>query len=226
MSLSDFDKESAIARYKGAYKRFGYSPKSLGWDKGKQDLRFSVLTSHFACRSKSILDIGCGFGDLTRYLTRHCSGEYTYTGIDVVPEFIDEAVRSHAAANIRFLREDFLSPSFTEEFDIILASGIFNLKPTKTNQYAYIYSVMQKAFLACREGFCFDFLSDKVDFTHNHTFHSNPEKILSMAYTFSRNVILKNNYFPFEFSLCVMKDDSFSPEDTIFTVWKSISQAG
>jgi len=221
MTLSHSDKTAAIEFYRSRYQRFGYSPKSLGWDKGKQDIRFQILTSFFTCAGKRILDIGCGFGDLNTTLRHTCGDDYAYLGIDLVSEFIMEAQKRYAATNMRFMAGNFLEFDFTERFDLIFASGIFNNKQEETNQYEYISDVMQKSFMLADEGLCFDFLSDKVDYTHTHTFHSSPEKILSIAYSLSRNVILQNNYFPFEFTICVFKDDSFSVEDTIFNRWKT-----
>lgn len=46
-------------------------------------------------------------------------------------------------------------------------------------------------------------------------------KILEMAYKLSRNIILRNDYMPFEFSIVIFKDDSFSKEDTLFTKYKN-----
>lgn len=65
-------------------------------------------------------------------------------------------------------------------------------------------------------GITFDFLSDKVDYQYEHTFHSSPERILGYVYSKSRNVILRNDYMPFEFSVFIFKDDSFKSEDTVF----------
>ena len=80
--LPEDELKSIINRYKKRYEKFGFDPRSLGWDKGKQDLRFSVLTDFFDCRGKSILDIGCGFGDLNKFLFNQYQFEYEYVGID------------------------------------------------------------------------------------------------------------------------------------------------
>jgi hypothetical protein len=89
------------------------------------------------------------------------------------------------------------------------------------DNYMFINSFMQKAFNLANNGIAFDFLSDKVDFQYEHTFHSSPSKILDMAYDLSKNVILKNNYMPFEFAVMIFKDETFTKEDTIFTRYKS-----
>jgi SAM-dependent methyltransferase len=215
------DKDITIERYKKRYLEFGYSPKTLGWDKGKQDLRYHVLFEEFDIENKSILDIGCGFGD-ANLLLKHKTSSYTYVGIDIVEELILEARKKYADEKyVTFLVEDFLQCELRQQFDIVVASGIFNFKLHNADNYAFIKSFMSKAFGLAKEGVAFDFLSDRVDFQYEHTFHSNPMIILEMAYSFSKNVVLKNNYMPFEFCVTLFKDQSFSKEDTIFGRYKN-----
>ncbi len=52
MKLSKTDLDATISRYSKRYQQYGYSPRSLGWDKGKQELRFEVLTSLYDFRGK------------------------------------------------------------------------------------------------------------------------------------------------------------------------------
>lgn len=92
--------------------------------------------------------------------------------------------------------------------------------PIDEDNYAYVYEVMKKALLLCKDGIAFDFLSDKVDYKLDHAFHYDPVRILNIAYSFSRRVLLRNDCFPFEFSVYVYKDDSFSKEDTTFIQYK------
>jgi SAM-dependent methyltransferase len=219
--MSSSEKEKVIQRYAKRYDEYGYSPKTLGWDKGKQDLRYSILLEEFTLDKKSILDIGCGFGDANKIL-KQITSEYSYTGIDIVDELLLEAKNNYKdEANISFIHGDFLEKEFTQEYDILLASGIFNFRLEEQDNYEFIESCMKKAFELAKDGIAFDFLSDKVDFKSELTFHSSPSAILDMAYRLSKNVILKNNYMPFEFTIVIFKDESFKVEDTIFTRFKN-----
>lgn len=219
--MTDYDKNNVITRYKNRYKQFGFSPKTLGWDKGKQDLRYHILFEEFNLEDKYILDIGCGFGDANKFLQQKIRN-YKYLGIDIVEDLINEAKKIYENnENIDFILEDFLKMSQNKSFDIAVASGIFNFKLEKINNYEFIEAFMQKAFNISKEGIAFDFLSNKVDFEYEHTFHSDPAKILNMAYKLSNNVILKNNYMPFEFSIIIFKDQNFEKEDTIFKRFKN-----
>lgn len=204
--------------YEKRYREYGYDPRTLDWDKGKQIMRFSILTSQYDFRGKDVLDIGCGFGDLNRVLQAKTGGDYRYYGIDVSQALLSEAQSRYGNDRIRFVCGDFLAMNVPEA-DYAIASGIFYLKLQEGDNYVLMDQVMRKAFHLCRVGFAFDFLSDKVDFRKENTFHSSPERILELAYGLSRNVILLNNYMPFEFSLFVFKDDSFDPKCTIFNRW-------
>jgi SAM-dependent methyltransferase len=222
MKLSKKDIKEVVDRYSKRFLQFGYSPKTLGWDKGKQDIRFDILTSQYNFQNKSILDIGCGFGDLNKSLQNKFKFDYKYYGIDIVPDLIDQAKKKFTGKNICFFCGDFLSEEFNSKFDYAIASGIFNFKLLEGDNYNYIENVINKAFELCRDGFAFDFLSDKVDYQYENTFHSNPEKILNIAFKYSRNVILRNDYMPFEFTLFVFKDDSFEKSDTVFNRYKML----
>jgi SAM-dependent methyltransferase len=219
--MPEKDKNTVIERYSNRYKEHGYSPKTLGWDKGKQDLRYSMLFSEFDLRNKSILDIGCGFGDANKLLKAK-AGDYHYLGIDLVGDLIKEAKKRYAGEkHIEFMEGDFLDLELEGEYDIIVASGVFNFKLFDGDNYDFIQSFLEKAFSLARVGVAFDFLSDKVDYQYEHTFHSDPAKILIMGYALSRNIVLRNDYMPFEFCMTVFKDDSFSADDTIFTRFKN-----
>ena len=186
---------------------------------------FEILTSQFELENKKILDLGCGFGDLNSYLKNKGIHNYEYLGVDIVDELIKEArVRNslNKQAKIEYVCEDFLKKEFHESFDYVISSGVFNRKFSgELDNYTFILKCLDKAFNLCRGGVAFDFLSDRVDYQYQHTFHSSPMKILEMAYKLSRNIILRNDYMPFEFSIVIFKDDSFSKEDTLFTKYKN-----
>ena len=69
----------------------------------------------------------------------------------------------------------------------------------------------------CKIGLAVNFITDKVDYKHDHNFNSSPEKILSIAYNLSKRIVLRNDTFPFEFSIIIYKDDTFRKEKTLFT---------
>ena len=64
LKTHDSYRDQIVKKYTNNYLKYHYSPKTLGWPKGRQDIRFEILLSFFECKGKKILDIGCGFGSL------------------------------------------------------------------------------------------------------------------------------------------------------------------
>lgn len=95
------------------------------WD---QELRFEGLLGVIASRVQpfSLLDVGCGQGDLYAYLRRRGYEAGSYTGIDVLPEMVAAARARHPGG--RFLLADLLSPETPAgPFDYVVCSGALNV---------------------------------------------------------------------------------------------------
>lgn len=220
MTMSEGDRRATVERYAARYDVYGYSARTLGWEKGKQALRFDVLTSQCDLSGMAVVDIGCGFGDLNVILDRKFGPTYRYTGVDLVPQLLLEARRRWPGPRHRFMEGDFSSMDLEGEFDYAIASGIFNHRFESTSNKEFAMATMTRAFELCGVGIAMDFLSDKVDYRHEHTYHSAPEEVLAFAYGLTRNVVLRNDYMPFEFTIFLHKDDSFDPVDTVFNAYK------
>ena len=221
---NEYDRLNQVNCYSSRYYEHGYSMLTLGWNKGKQDVRFDNLVSDFASdiASASCIDLGCGFGDFLPYW-RACGGE-GYIGVDIVPELINEAkMRLGDIGDSLFVVADFLDEDFNYEADFIVASGPFNYKFEHASNYDFIEQCLRKSFFLCKNAVSFNFLSDKVDWKNDHAWYSSPSTILDIAFVLSRNIILRNNYMPFEFNITVFKDDSFEASDTLFTRYKNKS---
>ena len=65
-----------------------------------------------------------------------------------------------------------------------------------------------------------NFITDRVDYHEDLIFNTRPEEMVTLALSLTRNFVLCNDYFPFEFSLFLNKDDSFETSDTIFNAYK------
>jgi SAM-dependent methyltransferase len=202
--------------YKGLYQKHGYSADALGWHKGNQFLRFYQLTNLWDLNNSNILDIGCGFGDFNNYLQANNISEYNYLGIDILEEFILEGVKQYPQKNVEFIKGDFLTTDIDKNVDFSIASGTFNYKIEGVDCYDYIYENIKKMFEFSNKAIAIDLLSDRVDYFHEHNFNYNPMKILEMAYSLSKRVVLNNSVFPFEFAIIIFKDDSFEKEKMHF----------
>ncbi|OVE70734.1 hypothetical protein CCS79_01810 [Clostridium diolis] len=209
VKLSKEDKESLISRYEGSFKINGFSPRAVLWTEEKQKIRFDALISEFNLENKSILELGCGFGDINKILQKRYK-KYEYYGIDLVEDFICTAKSIYNNDSIMFECGDFLNREFKRKYDYIIESGIFNIKLKEMNNYNFIETSIRKAFELCNEALAFNFITERVNYKDDDFYYINPERILEIAYKYSKKVILKSDYLPFDYTVIIYKDDSYT----------------
>jgi ubiquinone/menaquinone biosynthesis C-methylase UbiE len=215
ISVSD---DKLLAYYQANFQKYGIHENSLGWTKGKQNIRFHQLTKPFSLSNRTILDIGCGFGDLLGFFKNQRINYKNYIGIDLIPEFVEVAQKNWSSAHHQFILGNYLEiPDVVTDFTI--ASGIFGhrLYESQKEQYEHVTRVLEKAMATSSVGVSFDFISDKTDFSSSSKdFHASPEEILKIAYGLTRNVVLDNSALPFEFSITLFKNQKFETAKTVF----------
>ncbi len=210
--------QKTIDRYNQRLKEHGISEKALGWgDKGRSRLRFEILCSVWDFQDKVILDYGCGFGDLYQYIKETHAGNFKYIGIDL-NENIIEIAKSRQYENAEFYvvseQPHLLLDKLNTKIDYILSSGIFNYKLANNSEFIKNTFTLFNKYSA--KGFASNFLSDKVDFKSESNHHSNPAEIVDLCYQYSNNIVLKNNYMPYEFTVFVSKGEPINKDFNVY----------
>lgn len=137
--------------YQKLYKEHGYSYRSLHWSsEAAQKKRFEMFLD-FNLKNTSLLDLGCGFGDLYKFLMDKkipCS----YTGYDEVEEFILFAKKQYGG--------NFFCKSLQEgeSFDYIVASGLFAFGDRN-----FFLSSLRHMRSASKKGFAFNIYHPTYD---------------------------------------------------------------
>ncbi|MEZ4873760.1 MAG: class I SAM-dependent methyltransferase [Bdellovibrionales bacterium] len=206
------EKLKIIERYNKRLAENGDTPKALGWDKERHNLRFFILTSLWELNEASVLDFGCGLGDLWGYLDAQNKRPARYLGVDINSQLIGRAQKKYPSGEFRTF--DFDVDILDSKFDFVFSSGAHNFK--LKNNWDYIEKSILSFDKWSSKGFAINFLSDKVDFRANELHYTNPSQVLDFCYGISRNVVLRNDYMPFEFTVFVRKDDPVDPEKTVF----------
>ena len=142
--------------YLDAASRYGGGFGSLLWaSRTTQETRFDAMTRLCNLRGKSMLDVGCGRGDLLDYLLRRGIQLDHYTGIEAVPELAGAAAcKNHPRCLI--IPCDFITEParlFTGA-DVIYFSGSLN-----TLEPRAFYETLRLAHQAAVESVVFNFLS-------------------------------------------------------------------
>ena len=219
--LNQIDYSEYIDIYTRRYEKFGYSPVTLGWNTGKQDIRFNLLRNGFDLEGCSILDIGCGFGDLNRFLQSRYSS-YSYVGVDLVPSLISKARElypSSSSYHIHFCEGDFLRCNFEDKYDYVFICGVFGKRLKDDDNYDYVESVVKRATGLANLGVGMDFstsLGQKL--CKSYGFLYEPYKIVQIVSKYANNFILNHAYFPTEFSVLINKNTAYG-SDNIFNTF-------
>jgi SAM-dependent methyltransferase len=219
------DRRDYIERYEARLSRFGHSPEALGWGKtGRQEVRFSILSEAILeCPTSSVMDVGCGFGDLYDFLTaRGWHGRYS--GIDIVPGLLEVAKKRHPNLDLREL--DITAGELqAEKYDFVVASGVFNARLRHGDNLAFIESALRTMYGIARIAVAADFMSTHVDFQHPDGWHTDPAWAFALGKKLSRRVVLRHDYMPFEFALVIYCDDSISCRN-VFQAFERILGTG
>ncbi|WP_328388875.1 class I SAM-dependent methyltransferase [Nocardia sp. NBC_00416] len=93
------------------------------------DRRFAVESLHLD-RSRRVLDIACGPGNFTRYLSEHVAADGYVTGIDYSPPMLARARADNAGPRAGYVRGDARYLPFADgTFDAVCCFGALYLIP-------------------------------------------------------------------------------------------------
>lgn len=195
---------------------YGDNTKTVNMHIVNQYAGFISLTNDIDMDNGSILDIGCGLGDINDFFKYIGTKNYNYLGIDIVESFIKHAQEKYIEDFIKFKQGNFIDDSFDNGFDYIMGNKIFYRKINGIDTFEYIKEVIVKAFNLCNKGVMFNFLSDKAEIKYEKNYYMSPSTILDLSFELSRNVILRNDYSPFEFSIIIFKENDIHIRPTYF----------
>jgi len=138
--------------YRSALARHGHTPAGAHWNSAhSQRARFAALRRFLPpdLSQSSLVDAGCGLGDLYLYLVTNGDRPGQYLGIDVVEPMVDTArARTGCTILLRDILEDPLP-----EADYYLCSGAMNTLTREETQ-----RFIARCFAAARHGLIFNLL--------------------------------------------------------------------
>lgn len=186
--LSDTDAIVWFHQYKiNQYNNQDY--RALGWrDSESQQIRFKVLAQIADLNHHSVLDAGCGHGDLRTFL-KDVYPDVHYQGIEQMRKFVAVAQRRYATwPNTTFHEGNFMTDTLPE-VDYTLINGSLNYRSSDPE---FIYKAIKRLYDNSKLGFGFNLLSH---ITPNDNLVSyNPETILTYCRTLSNHVVFKDDY--------------------------------
>ena len=192
--------KSTVARYSDRFKDLGRNARALGWGSDEQQCyRFEQVLRGIALERKSVLDIGCGFGDLLSYCLKAECKPTNYIGWDINPDLIAEAKKQHPSSTFTVLNlAEQTKATPVADIGVMLGVLNFNFKDSYDNK-TFTKMMIEKAFLSVSEVLVVDFLSiyRTADYPkEDGVFYHDPTEMLAFALDLTPNVKLHHNYAP------------------------------
>jgi len=172
------------------------SSYALGWrDQESQAIRFRALAAIANLNDRTILDAGCGYGNLLPYLSNLYQLAH-YTGIEQIPELLDNAISLYG----HLPRTTFISGNFLEGglpvADYVLACGSLNYGSTDPG---FIYQAISHLYQHCSRGFGFNLLRTVP--AGGYLAAYDPQNIEQYCHTLTKQVVLKTDYAKEDFTI-------------------------
>jgi SAM-dependent methyltransferase len=213
--------DNQIKKVNGYYdellKKYGVKPSALGCPKGRQELRFKNIDKLFFSGC-TVLDYGCGFADLNRYLKKRFSKDkFTYSGCDIMPKFLDISKKLYPEVNFFDLR----SEKIDQKFDITAAFGVFNFLYTKDkdNHFEIVKTKLKDVFSITNKYLLVDFQTEFVDYKQNDSYHQNIDILVDFIGNYmSRRFEIIHSYLPYEYSVIIYKESEIDTNDNTFLI--------
>lgn len=182
-----------MTSYSDTLKEYGPDdPRSVKWGtKQTQYFRFKILCEIGDLTDASIVDYGCGLGDLYDYLlTQGFKGNYI--GVDENQDLIEAATKKYPV----YFAVGHNIPSC----DYVLLSGVFN-EPVE-NREQLIRTTIKAAFESAKKGVGINFIYTPTE----GMAHSDPLDLFTFANTLSPFVTLRQDYRQGNFTLFIYKN--------------------
>jgi len=202
----EFDFEKSNILFKRMYSIFGQnSAESLHWKSAEsQRLRYEIYYMMGSFENKSILDLGCGLGDLYGFLKQRVK-KFEYLGVDILPEFVKGASNKFPGA--RFVKGDILTFKPEKTYDYVISCGALNVRIG--NMDKLVKKAIKKIYSLCRIGCGFNLLSKNAYYKDDSLYNYDPVKIISHCTKYTPFIRYMHEYLDNDFTIFMYKDQVY-----------------
>ena len=195
--------------YQDSLKKHGDSSQATHQnDRVTQHLRFERLLRGLSphLEGSSVHDVGCGFGELGRYMADHGAAG-NYSGIEIV-EGMAELGRKRLGVEI--VVDDFMTRDYDTQYDFVVASGVFNIPggTAAAEWNVYCRAMIKKMYSIARKGIAFNGLTTHTDYRRDDLHYWDPEEALSVCRSdLSRFCVLDQAYPLYEWTITAYRPE-------------------
>ncbi|OEF93546.1 class I SAM-dependent methyltransferase, partial [Vibrio splendidus] len=175
----------------------GDRAKSLGWTNEESQLcRFEVIARATDFENKSVLDLGCGYGELFELLDSIYRIQ-SYTGVDQHADFLKKAKQNYTEARCKFMAGD-MSKMNLEAHDVVIASGSLNYISRDSD---YLTNMITRMFGLANQAVIFNLLNSSQYPSRNTLMSYHPQGVYRFCKTLCDDVYLMEGYAEGDFTI-------------------------
>jgi len=202
--------DQKIKSYQKTFQKHGVSPKSLKWkDERAMQARFEAIAKELNFEWKTVLDVGCGYGLLYEYLAKQFT-DFSYTGVDMVPEFVDTAKAKYTGTDARFECVNFFETDVandnSKKHDVVICSGVLNSSFDDAD--AFRKQAIKKLFASAEKALVFNMAGSypQPDNTKpSSIYYADSLEVLKYCYTLTTRLTYNHSYRKMDFTVAMFK---------------------
>ena len=177
LAIMRFNNASILEFYDYHIRKYGKEDiRAMGWhDEEEYSIRFDIVTKVGELGNASILDVGCGFGGLYKYLISSEIGQFSYLGVDIVPKMVEIARDQNPTGTFKVV--DILKEE-VGKFDYVFCIGALNI--TTDNFDKYFREMLRKMIQLSNKAIVISFLSEKKYLATGPYHFENPKSLKKM----------------------------------------------
>lgn len=164
------------------------------------EVRYRAIGDLIDFTGLSVLEVGCGFGDLGAYLTRRFHG-VEYRGIDISEAVVEGARKLHPELDVQLL--PLAAVPVEPGYDVVLASGVFYILGSDADEK--MREMLLQMWSRARLGIAFTALSSWSDRRTATEHFADPVRTIEWARSLSRSIVFRHDYHPGDFAMFVRK---------------------
>ena len=184
----------------------GAIPASVDVTEAGQRLRFKIIMDELGKTHQcSILDVGCGYGAFRDFLVEYSRHSIDYTGVDICESMIRAA--HERRPNVKFMARDIIVDPLPQEFDFVIASGLFQFNHGWGNAERLISAMWKHT----KRTLVFNMLSRLTPMKDwvNTEFHAEPERTFAFCQEHTPYVRLLHDYRPNDFTVVMRREPTY-----------------
>lgn len=165
--FTDSTLKTNIDAYNRYYNRYTNRSGKVAWEaKDSQENNFNLVSEHIKS-GDSVLDYGCGLGDLISHLEKKKIQISDYLGADINQKYIEDAKKHYSDFNFKLITD---IDQLSGKWDKVCAVGVFTWHIGKEE---FIESIRKLIDLSEKEVLLTFLYDDDVDFESPNYWESN-----------------------------------------------------